>query len=41
MMKKSSQDLWFSPTTSLGVAAKDAGALGSVCEPIGSDAKEK
>ena len=34
MTTKTSADLWFSPTTSLGVAAEDAGALGSVCAAL-------
>ena len=34
-MTKTSPDLWFSPTTPLGGAADDAGAFGSVCEPVG------
>ena len=41
MMTRDSADLWFSPTTSLGVAAEDAGAFGSVCEPLDAVAKKK
>ena len=28
-------DLWFSPTSPLGVTAEDAGTFGSVCEALG------
>ena len=41
MMAKTSADLWFRPTTPLGVAAEDAGAFGTVREPVGVDAKKK
>ena len=41
MMTKTSADLWFRPTTPLGVAAEDAGALGGVCGTLGADAKKK
>ena len=39
-MVKSSQDLWISPTTPLGVAAEDAGSIGDVCGTLGADAKK-
>ena len=35
MKTKSSADLWFSPTTSLGVADEDSGEFGSVCATLG------
>ena len=41
MMTRDSADLWFEPTTPLGVAAEDAGALGIVCGPVEVDAKKK
>ena len=40
MMAKTSADLWFRPTTPLGVAAEDAGAFGAVCGPVGPDEKK-
>mgnify|MGYP000262299410 CR=1 FL=1 len=40
MMAKTSADLWYRPLTSYSVAGEDAGAFGTVCEPIGADAKK-
>ena len=39
-MTKTSADLWFSPTTPLGVAGEDAGAFGTVPGPVGGDGKK-
>ena len=36
MMTDTSADLWFSPTTPLGVAAEDAGTFGAVWGAIGA-----
>ena len=40
MMAKTSADLWFRPLTSYSVAAEDAGAFGTVCEPVVAVAKK-
>ena len=40
MMTRASADLWFRHPTPLGVAAEDAGAFGTVREPVGGDAKK-
>ena len=41
MMTNTSADLWFRPPSSYSVAAEDAGAFGTVCEPVGGVAKKK
>ena len=40
MMARDSPDLWFRPPTSPSVASEDAGAFGSVCEPVDAVAKK-
>ena len=39
-LARDAADLWFRPLTSYSVAGEDAGAFGTVCKPIGADAKK-
>ena len=39
-MARDSADLWFRPPTSYSVASEAAGAFGTVCKPIGTDAEK-